>query len=178
MDKMDWIDKQEKVNEEKRVEGYMSIEEGDNKFFILSHCAALAQVWDGSKYRPAEEGDKNVSIKGVCWVLQDGKVKEAKLPYTAVKLIRTYQNDSEWDLGDFPWEHQINLTAKGAKSKEVEYGLVLSPKKTPIPADAKAELKKKSTPEDVVERIKGRAKPVSAGNSYPEEDIDTSLTPF
>ena len=114
----DW-DQWDKVEEE--VESgkgdYFKIEEGSNRFILLSPIQPLAQVWDGSKYRIAEEGDKNVSVKGVCWVLQKDKdvdnkeeyvIKQAKLPYTIVKEIKGISEDPDWDF-EFPFPYPITV---------------------------------------------------------------------
>lgn len=179
-DPMDWIDKREEEIEVSRAEGYFDIVEGKQEFVLLTHCAPLAQVWDGKKYRPAEEGDKNVSIKGVCWVLQDGKIKQAKLPYSVVKDIRAYQQNPEWEFA-LPFPHTFTLTAKGAKTKEVEYSLNASPKEITLPASVLEDLAKKPKPEDIVARIKGDKTNSTVDDSeinYPEENIDPKDIPF
>jgi len=183
---MDWVDTREEQIQEERSKGYFNIVEGPNQFVLLTHLAPLAQVYDLStkKYRPAEEGDKNVSIKGVGWVLQDGLIKQAKLPYLVVKAIRGIQQDPEWDF-KLPFAHMLTLTAKGAKKKEVEYTLTPSPKIVEIPQAILDELKTKQKPEHIVEKIKGgvaqnapsedtREAPVN----YPVEDIDPADIPF
>ena len=139
---------------------------------LLTHCAPLTQVWDNAskKYRVAEEGDKGVSIKGVCWVLQDGVIKQAKLPYTVVKEIRALREDPEWDF-KIPFPHAFTLTAKNAGTKEVEYTLNPSPKVVELSKEILDELAKKATPEDIVERIKGGGK-VSQGNDQDEAPTD------
>lgn len=170
--KWDWLDKREE--EIKANSGdYFTINEGANKFLLLSHIAPLAQVWDGAKYRPAEEGDKNVSIKGVCWVLQrDEKdeyvIKQAKLPYKVVKAIRGYSEDGDWDF-QIPFMHPFNLTAKNAGSKEVEYTLQASPKPIEVPKEVLEKLATKPTPEEIVEKIKGGKG--STGTQDSPEDI-------
>lgn len=154
--KFDWVAKQEEKNNEERSAGYFNIVEGQQTFVLLTHCAPLAQVFDKSKnkYRPAEEGDKNVSIKGVCWVLQDGVIKQAKLPYTVVKEIKALSDNPDWEF-TLPFPHMFTLNAKGAGTIEVEYSLNPSPKKVEIPQTILDELAKKPTPEDIIEKIKG-----------------------
>lgn len=164
---MAWVDEVEV----KQTGDYFNIADGDNRIQLLTHCAPLPQVWDNAlkKYRPAEEGDKNISIKGVAWVLQDGVIKQAKLPYTVVKAIRELQNDQDYAFTEFPMPRMINIKAKNAGTKEVEYQVVPSPKETAIPKDILTELSAKPSPEDIVEKIKGKvsqAKPVD----YPEPD--------
>lgn len=186
-DGFDWVDEKEEEIKEERAKGYFDIKEGDNRFVLLTHCAPLAQVFDGKKYRPAEEGDRNVSIKGVCWVYQEGLVKQAKLPYTVVKAIRGIQQNPEWEF-TLPFPHVFTLKAVGAGKKEVEYTLSPSPKTVEIPAAILEELKRKPRPEDIVERIKsGRpTKQVEqdepdeepAAEDLPVDDINPDDIPF
>lgn len=189
-DEWGWIDNQEKKRDEERSKEYFNIVEGANRFVLLSHTAPLAQVWAGNKYRPAEEGDdpKTISIKGVCWVYQEGQVKQAKLPYKIVKEIRALQQNPDWEF-KLPFPHVFTLTAVGAGESTVKYSINASPKQVPIPPEILEELKKKPTPEEMVEIIKGGK--VSQGNTtedtrevpppapdYPSEDINPEDIPF
>lgn len=165
MDLMNWVDEVEKVKEEEYEKGYFKIVEGDNRVQILTHCPPLAQVYEPSTktYRAAQEGEKGASIKGVCWVLQDGVIKQAKLPYTVIKAIRAYQLDEETAFDSFPMPYAINIKAKGAGTKEVEYTVIASRKETPVSEEILKELKSKPTPEQIIEKIKGKT--VSPGNT-------------
>lgn len=176
-DPMSWIDEQSEEIQKAREEGYFSIEEGDNRIQLLSHAAPFPQVYDPSikKYRPAEEGDKNISVRGVCWVLQDGKIKEAKLPYTVMKAVRELQQDHDWAFSEFPMPRLINIKAKNAGTKEVEYTVIPSPKETPVSQEILDELKAKPTPEERVESLKDRSVP--AKPDYPEH-INPQDIPF
>lgn len=179
--KFSWVDEQEKKINEDRSKDYFNIVEGDQQFILLSHCAPLAQVWDNGtkKYRVAEEGDKNVSIKGVCWVLQDGVIKQAKLPYTIVKAIKGFSDNSDWEF-TIPFPHTFTLGAKNAGTKEVEYSFNASPKKVEIPKDILDALAKKPSPEDIIEKIKGTVAQEQPAE-YPEaeaEEIKPEDIPF
>jgi len=178
---MNWVDKHEEKVQEERSKDYFSIEEGVNQFVLLTHCAPLAQMWNPStkKYEIAQEGATGVSIKGVCWVLQDGDLKQAKLPYSVVKSIRAIQQDPEWDF-TFPFPHTLSLTAKGAKTKEVEYNLTPSPKKVEIPKTILDELAKKPSPDEIIEKIKNAPAKATAPKTYeyPTEDINPEDIPF
>lgn len=176
-DEWGWVDAQEEKSKEERAKGYFNIQEGSQQFVLLSNCAPLPQVWDGKRYRIAVEGDTNVSIKGLCWVLQDGLIKEAKLPYTLVKEIRGLQQNPDWEF-EIPFLHTFTLNAKGANTKEVKYSINASPKRVDIPLEILEELKKKPTPEELVEKIKGKKQSSVDPTDYPEEDIDTSNIPF
>lgn len=184
-DPFDWVDEKEEEIKEERAKGYFDIVEGKQQFILLSHCAPLAQVYDKStnKYRAAVEGDQAPSIKGVCWVLQSGFIKQAKLPYTLVKSIRALQQNPDWEF-ELPFPHTLTLDAEGAGTKEVKYSLTASPKKIEIPVAILEELKKKPAPEQIVEKIKdGKS---SQRNSVQDEQeaqvdyppIDPADTPF
>lgn len=175
-DAMSWVSEKQAEIDEEREKGYFNIAEGDNRIQLLTHCAPLAQKWNAGtkKYEIAVEGDKNVSIKGVCWVLQDGLIKEAKLPYVVVKAIKALMEDQDYAFEEFPMPRAINIKAKGAKTKEVEYTVMPSPKETPVSAEILTQLKEKLSPEALVDKKKGKVTPVE----YPEEDIDPADIPF
>lgn len=183
----DWVDEKEEEIKEERAKGYFDIVEGKQQFVLLSHCAPLAQVFDNStkKYRAAEEGDTNVSIKGLCWVLQDGFIKQAKLPYTIVKLIRALQQNPDWEF-KLPFPHMLTLGAEGAGTKEVKYSLTPSPKQVEIPAEILEEMKRKPTPESIVDKIRGgkgtsrptTEEPQDAKSDYPKKEINPDDIPF
>ena len=167
---MGWISETEKENEENFNSKFFKIQEGPNKFQMLTACAPLYQVWNGSKYEIAEKGAKNVSVKGVCYVLQEGTIKEATLPYSVVKQIKAYLDDPEWGFEEFPFEHSITLNAKGAGTKEVEYNVTLSPNKTVVSSEVLTELAEKKTPEAIVEAKKAKVSPAKEVD-YPENDL-------
>lgn len=177
-DSMSWVDERSAEIEKAVTEGYFNIVEGDNRIQMLTHCASLAQVYDPStrKYRIAVEGDKNSSIKGLCWVLHEGKIKQAKLPYTVVKAIRELQKDPDYQFEAFPMPRLINIKAKNAGTKEVEYTVIPVPKETVVTASVLADLAAKPTPEEVVEKIKEKANPKTV--DYPEEDVNPEDIPF
>lgn len=178
-DHFDWVDAQEEKIAEERGKEYFDIKEGKQVFVLLSHFAPFPQVFEGGKYRPAVEGDTNVSMRGVCWVLQDGAIKSAKMPYTIVKAVRELRDNPEWEF-EFPFPHALQLSAIGAGTKEVKYSLTPSPRKFEITKEVLDELAKKPTPEELVEKLRGGApaKPAGDGFEYPTEEIDPADIPF
>lgn len=175
-DSMSWIDEQEKKNAEEKSKDYFNVVEGDNRFQLLTHIAPYPVKWTGTKYEPAKEGDTDASIKGVCWVLQDGEIKSANLPYTAVKQIRELMQDPDYTFDSFPMPRLVNLKAKGAGTKEVDYLVVPSPKETPVSEEILAKLANKPTPEEMVEKLKGKGAVASGSPTY--EEVDPSQIPF
>jgi len=188
-DEFDWVEKEEERMKDERGSDYFNIEEGKNQFVLLSHFHPLRQVFDPGtkKYRVAVEGDKNISIKGVCWVWQDGAVKQAKMPYVVVKAVRALRDDPDWDF-KFPFPHVLTLNAVGAGTKEVKYSLTPSPKQVAIPQEVLDELAKKPTPEQIVEKIKegkvsqrndvDTSEQPNDGYEYPTEEINPEDIPF
>lgn len=160
---MDWADQVEKSSGE-----YFKIQEGDNRIQLLSHLAPYALKWTGSRYEPADEGDQNVSHKGVGWVLQDGLIKSATLPYTVVRAIKELMNDPDYAFEEFPMPRLINIRAKGAGTKEVEYTVVPAPKEVEVSAEILAHLKEKMSPEDFVEKMRTSEK----SKVSPEKNLD------
>lgn len=163
MNNMEWIDQQEKNIAEDKSKDYFNFKEGDNRIVLLTHCAPFAQKWTGSTYIPAEMNDEGISVKGVCWVLQDGVVKHAKLPYTIVKQIRELMKDEDYAFEEFPMNRGLNLKAINAGTKEVEYTVIPSPKEYTVPQDILDDLAKKPSPEEMIEKMKAKyQKPVQS----------------
>lgn len=168
MNNMDWVNNVQKTGD------YFNIVEGDNRFQILSHLAPLPIKWTGTTYEPAEEGDTDISIKGVGWVLQDGVIKLAKLPYTVVKAIKGLMEDEDYAFAEFPMPRAVNVRAIGAGTKEVEYSIIPSPKETPVDQTILDQLVQKPTPEEMVEKSKNKSKPVS----HAKEELPGDGIPF
>ena len=164
---MNWIDAQEKAIQEDKSKDYFNFAEGDNRIVLLTHCAPFAQRWIGSTYIPAEMNEEGISVKGVCWVLQEGQIKLAKLPYTIVKQIRELMKDEDYAFEEFPMKRGLNLKAVGAGTKEVDYSVIPSPKEYRVPQEIIDELAKKPSPEDMIEKMK--AKHQKPPQSYEEE---------
>lgn len=170
---MDWVNEREAEIKEGAGKDYFNIQEGDNRIQLLTHCAPQALKWTGTKYEPAEEGDKNLSIKGVCFVLQDGVIKLAQLPYTVVKAIKSLMEDPDYAFTEFPMPRMINIKAKGAGTKEVEYSVIPAPKESPVAPQTLTELAGKPTPEEMVEKMKGKVSQAKKVE-YPENDLGDS----
>ena len=168
--KMDWVDKGDGR--------YFKLVEGDNRVQLLSHLARYLLKWNGTKYVPAEEGDTNVSVKGVGWVLQDGAIKDATLPYTVVKAVRELMADPEYAFDEFPMPRQINIRTKNAGVKEAEYTVIPGAKEILVPSEILEELAKRPTPEQLVEMLQSKEKGVSQEKvDYPKSD-PRAVPPF
>ncbi len=180
-DEWSWVGNEEARKKEERSKDYFNIVEGKQQFVLLSHFARYAEAFEGGKYRPAVEGDTNISMRGVCWVLQDGVIKSAKMPYTIVKIVRELRDNPEWEF-ELPFPHVCQLSAVGAGTKEVKYSLTPSPRVYEIPADIIKELEKKPAPEEIVEKMRGNTVQLKAeesdGFEYPTDEINPEDIPF
>ena len=181
MSDMDWVGEEETKQKEELKKGYFNIVEGDNKIQLLTHCAKLVQVFENGKFRPAREGDEKTSIKALCYVLQDGLIKEAKLPYTVVKQIQALRADPDWTFDKFPMPRMINIRAVDNGKKfngrtVLEYTVMPSPKDAPVSQEVMAALKEKPTPEERVEKMKEKAAPAPSYSS--SEDEEGGEVPF
>ncbi len=165
MPNMDWVDSVNTGGDN----GYFKIQEGDNKIQLLSHLAPYALKWNGSRYVPAEDGEEGVSHKGVGWVLQDGVIKNATLPYTVVRAIKDLMQDEDYAFSEFPMPRLINIKAKNAGTKEVEYSVVPSPKETEVSEEILAQLKEKLSPEEFVEKMRAKEKTEVSQDVKPED---------
>lgn len=167
-DSMNWVDEIHEGNSK-----FFKFVEGDNRIQLLSHLERYLLKWAVTQYVPAEEGDANISVKGVGYVLQDGQIKEATLPYTVVKAIRELMNDQDYAFEEFPMPRQINIKVKNAGKKEAEYVVVPSPKETQVPQEIIAELALKPDPAALVSQMRTRELAAK-----PAEEIDPSQIPF
>lgn len=177
MGTMDWVDEREIEIKESTGDDYFKFQEGDNRIQLLTHCAPHALRWTGSKYEPVSDGEKATSIKGVCFVLQDGVIKLAQLPYTVVKAIKSLMEDPDYAFDSFPMPRMINIKAKGAGTVDVEYSVIPSPKEAPVAPQTLTELALKPTPEGVVEKLRGKLSQ-SKKIDYPEGEVNPSDVPF
>ena len=160
-DEQDWFEQEEKKKKEDFEKRYFNIKEGDNRVQFLTHTAKLVQVFEGGKFRTAKEGDEKTSIKGLCYVLQDGLIKEAKMPYTVVKQMHALRANPDWAFDAWPMPRIVNIQAidNGKKFNGrtvLDITVMPSPKLTEVPKEVLEELAKKPTPEERVEKMRGK----------------------
>lgn len=111
------------------------IVEGANRLRILSEFLPHTSYYQGSR-----------RFQWLGYVLdrKDGLVKTWFMPNSIHKFIEALQSDPDWTFDEVPMPFDITLNAKGAGTKEVEYGVTPSPKRMPLtPAEEAAFLAKK-----------------------------------
>jgi hypothetical protein len=138
-----------------------------------------------------EKGEHpKASIKFLAWVwsYDEKELRLANLAYSIASQIRTLENDPDYAFETYPMPFDVTINVKGAGTKEVEYGLIASPKREdPLPEATKAMEKKKSTVDikDAMKKKKMKelgieveeVKVVGAVD-YPKDDIKPEDIPW
>jgi hypothetical protein len=166
---------------------WYNLKEGDNKMRLASVGALYAQYYDKAKNKffvavgedmgcPYAKAKEKPSIKYLTWAVIGGELKLVKLPYKAYKGLVSLQQSDDWGFQNFPMEYDINLKVKGAGTKEVEYSIIPSPKKSEIDSDLLADLEEKSTALEIVNKMKDKRIKELGGEQaesldYPENDL-------
>ncbi len=149
------IEMPEELLKPKNKTEYFKFNEGDNRIRIVS---PMLHIEDYFKNNP----ESTPAQRWLCYLIHyepvetDGKItyketlKLAKLPLTIARYVKNLSTDPEW-----AWEGDIipfiiNINAKNAGTKEVDYNPTPSPKKTELSEKMKEELSKV----DIVETTK------------------------
>lgn len=150
---------------------FYRMQDGDNKFRILSEGAVLAQHFFGKGQKPSvcygiskgcpfhKETDLNPSIKYTCYILDrmDDTIKLADLPYSVIRSVGELQKDEDYSFDDFPMPYDIKVTYRKEEAPAKMYTVIASPKREPLSKDKLEkldELMKKASPVDLVEKKK------------------------
>lgn len=103
--------------------GFFKFKDGDNRLRLMSVCLPHTSTFDGRK-----------NFKWLCYVLdrRDGEVKAFFMPHRVYKAIEALQMDPEYAFEEVPMPYDVNIKAKGAGTKEVEYTLLPARRATPL----------------------------------------------
>lgn len=121
-----------KAAESKGVLGsgdYLKIQEGDNKLRLMSECLEHPGEYQGKP-----------TFKWLCYILdrKDGRIKPFFMAHTIYKQIEALQFDPEYRFDEVPMPYDINIKAKNAGKKEVEYAVIAARQNTPLTATESA----------------------------------------
>lgn len=102
---------------------YLKLKEGANRLRLMSECLPHPGEYKGTK-----------TFKWLCYVIDrvDGKVKPFFMAHVVYKQIEALQMDPEYAFADVPMPYDVNVNAKGAGTKDVEYTVVAARKNTNI----------------------------------------------
>lgn len=135
---------------------YFKVQEGANKIRLLSACIPYPGEYKGTP-----------TFKFAAWVLdrRDGVIKPYFMPTTVMNHIGSLQLDPDYAFDEVPMPYDININAKNAGTKEVEYSVIPSPKPTPLTPEEQEALDKKMPIGEFVEKLKERQKSSPGANS-------------
>lgn len=119
---------------------YFKTKEGPNRIRIVS---------DFLPHRGAYNGTPNFKWIGYVLDRADGEVKVYFMPNIIHKQIGAWQQDPEYAFESAPMPYDIQITAKNAGTKEVEYFLLPAKKNTPLTADEESKIAAKNPIEEV-----------------------------
>jgi hypothetical protein len=105
---------------------FYKLKEGDNRVRLVSECLPHRGTYKGEK-----------TFKWLCYVLdrRDNTVKAFFMPHTIYKAIEALQSNPDYAFESIPMPYDVTLTAKGAGTKDVEYGVIPARKETELTAD-------------------------------------------
>ena len=105
---------------------YFKAKEGDNRMRIVSDLVPHQSEFKGKK-----------NFRFLCYVIDrsDSVVKPYFMPMTIARSLESLQSSPDYVFDGFPMPYDINLTAKGAGSKEVVYNVIPARNNTPITSE-------------------------------------------
>lgn len=145
---------------------YLKLKEGDNRLRLMSACLPHAG-----------EYQKRKTFKWLCYVLDrvDGKVKPFFMPHTIYKKIEALQVNEEYAFTSVPMPYDLNIHAKGAGTKEVEYSLIPARKNTELKPDELSALRAMKNLGELQAALKekdGKQQPAASGDEPPITEYD------
>lgn len=145
--------------------GFFKFKEGDNRLRLMSECLPHTSVFDGKK-----------NFKWLCYVLdrRDGEIKAFFMPHKVYKSIEALQLDPEYAFEEVPMPYDINVKAKGAGTKEVEYTLLPARRATALSHDEEEKLEACKPLAEVKDALDKKQKPDEQAQA-PHEPVTTQL---
>lgn len=150
-------------------------QDGDNKFRLVSEALTYRSTYKGS-----------VTFKWLCYVLdrKDNRVKLMFLPHSIMKAIGDFQQDADYTFTGYPMPYDINVKAKNAGKKEVEYSVIPAKKATELTEAEMTDITNQKPLEQIKEKLRAKekdedVKPLEATDVSTEPDpADVEQIPF
>ena len=184
---------------DKQESDWLKIKEGRNKVRVLSGLEPIPSHFKygyclGEKdctFRNEDGEHPRPSVKFTTWVwsYDEKAIRLANFAWKIAESLRTLSHDPDYAFTEFPMPYDVTITATGAGTKEVEYGVTPARANSDVPPEALKALEKKKSPADVREAMKKKKMkelgiaekeaPVVVGAiEYPKEDINPEDIPF
>ena len=116
------------------------IKEGGNKIRLASNPLPFQGSYQGKK-----------NFKWLVYILDraDGQAKLFFMPHTIFRQVGDLQKSDDYRFFEMPMDYDITVQAKGAGTKDVEYSVIPSPKRSPLTKDELKALSEKKPLEEV-----------------------------
>ncbi len=137
---------------------YLKLKEGSNPIRIASEFLLYESVYMGKKTK-----------KFVGFIIDradHGLVKPAFLAKTIIDQIASFQSDSEYGFMEVPMPYDINISAIGAGTKEVQYTVIPARSNTPLTADEVKAIAEAGSVEQFILQLREK----EAGTEQPEPE--------
>lgn len=150
-----------KIEEEQSLGGdYLKVKNGNNVVRVLTEGVYHEGEYQGRK-----------TVKFVMFVIDrvDGKVKPYFAPYTVYKQIAQLETDPFYAFEGMPMPFDVNVKVESAGTKEVEYNVQASPKRTEITGAELAAARERGSIVEYLKGLKDPKDPTPAGSVKEEE---------
>ena len=151
---------------------FFRFKEGESRVRILTKGTLLAQHFFGPGLKPAicygenkgcpfHEGEKEtrISLKYTLYLLdkEDNTIKMADIPYSVMRKISDFQEDSEYSFKEFPMSYDIKVIFKKEEAPANKYTVIAGRAIEPVSSAILKELEallQANDPKDMIEKKK------------------------
>lgn len=147
--------------EANKTSDFYKLKEGSNRMRILTDFTRVESINQGKVYkgiltpsnRP-QEGD-SVALKGWAWAIirESGELGIVQFGKTILGLLSAYKINPEYTFDGFPMPYDVDIQAKGAGTKEVEYAVVPARQNSEVTPEEMEMLNKKTPIREIVQKI-------------------------
>ena len=122
-------------------------QDGDNKFRLVSEALPYRSMYKGTP-----------TFKWLCYVLdrRDNNVKLMFLPHSIMKAIGDFQQDADYTFDGYPMPYDINVKAKNAGKKEVEYSVIPAKAATELTSEELANIESQKPLTQIKEKLRAK----------------------
>lgn len=166
---------------EEKTSDWYDFKTGETKLRVLTQPVAVRQYFKDGKYTTVDDsyrGPEKVSLKGWAWcsIRPENELKIVKFPYSVIKAVQAFMVDEDYAFDGFPMPYDIKITATG-EGMERRYSVMASPKTSPVTKEEKEGLAKKTSIQEIVNKIKEK-EGLKVEAPYPDEHINPEDIPF
>src|SRR3990167_9923547 len=159
---------------------YLKLDNGEYRFRILTQWESMAEHWieeekkyvvcvgidNGCSYHgedaPKDDkgNPKNARVRFETYVLFDGSIKIADLPYSIVKKLVGYSTDPDWAFDTFPMPYDVKVLVDKKKAPSEMYEVRPTPNRDAIKPEILEALEKKIPVSELIAKKKEKAESI------------------